>query len=313
MKLFDEWQDDIVAQNGAIERLNTLASERPKEAQAIIDLISVYVRELASENPLLPLPAPPNRDELRNWGRQLTPARTDLEVAKRAMSTISEKTEGAYASLQRSNFQGHDFSRFARLRAIFDHASLNGAHFEMVNLSMSSFRYTNAEITYLAGANLSGSDCYEARFHGSDLSDANFTNADISEAKLISVDMQNARFIGATAKQTQMQGSGALGADFSHADLRFATLPDYETKNGKFRFDFKPLTGTALSNQSFAHIENPELLFPAYGDASVKLPDGLIAGVGKLSHWANEELGDKEFEFRWRAYQRSIGYTPAKS
>jgi hypothetical protein len=47
-KILTEWEDDIVQRNGAIDRLEGLANERPSEVPRIASMLSVYVRELSS-------------------------------------------------------------------------------------------------------------------------------------------------------------------------------------------------------------------------------------------------------------------------
>lgn len=51
-------------------------------------------------------------------------------------------------------------------------------------------------------------------------------------------------------------------------------------------------------------------LAEAFGDASVKLPHGLKAGDPPLDHWPPKKLDFSDFFNQWRAFQKSIGYTP---
>ena len=60
----------------------------------------------------------------------------------------------------------------------------------------------------------------------------------------------------------------------------------------------------------FTEATTNDAFHEAFGDGSVKLPDGLKAGTPPLEHWAPEELEWEEFKKRWRAYQADIGYIP---
>ena len=44
----------------------------------------------------------------------------------------------------------------------------------------------------------------------------------------------------------------------------------------------------------------------------VPWPHPLRAGVVVLAHWPKENLGDRDFSEKLRAWQGSIGYTPAE-
>ena len=50
-RVLTEWQDDLITRASSIDRLEGLARERPDAAARVVQMLSIYVRELSREYP----------------------------------------------------------------------------------------------------------------------------------------------------------------------------------------------------------------------------------------------------------------------
>ncbi|MEC3861130.1 pentapeptide repeat-containing protein [Mesobacterium sp. TK19101] len=224
------WQDDVIRRTAAIDRLERLANEEPKEAPAVARMLSVYVRELSREFPAKAVPEGADVDAPRAWAAALEPARSDMEKAAQTLGRL------------------RDIPDVDVTRIEIDLRSANLQGFDLQHLNFEKARFEKAE---LQGANLGG-----AELQGADLGGAEFDPA------------------------TNLRAALLRGAALRFVD--FTAIPQIE-----------------------AHV--PDL----FGDASVTLPGRATPDHPDWpAHWPRKELGWKDFDPQWRAWQRSIGMTP---
>ncbi|NKB27145.1 MAG: hypothetical protein GKR99_06160 [Rhodobacteraceae bacterium] len=130
-----------------------------------------------------------------------------------------------------------------------------------------------------------------------DLRNTNLRRCDITQLNVDRARLENVHLEEAGLDGAHLEGVSLDGAHLSSAtSLKAATL-----------------RGAALRDVDCSKCATVDSLVEAYGDASVKLPDGLTAGEGKLAHWSTDELDWDDFDTQRRAYQKSIGYTPPES
>ncbi|RVT84597.1 pentapeptide repeat-containing protein [Rhodobacteraceae bacterium CCMM004] len=197
------------------------------------------------------------------------------------------------ADLRGARLEGADLG-WARLEG----AILGGAHLEGADL-----RGARLEGADLRGAHLEGADLRGARLEGANLGWARLEGANLGWARLEGADLRGARLEGADLRGPHLEGANLWGARLEGADLRGAHL-DASTV-------FKPATlrGAGLKTVDLTHTTSV-VFCEAFGDDSVRLPEGLKAGEGDLAHWATDDLDVRRFLEEWRAHQRRIGYIP---
>ncbi|NNF25071.1 MAG: pentapeptide repeat-containing protein [Rhodobacteraceae bacterium] len=202
---------------------------------------------------------------------------------------------------------------------IFDHATLRG-----VLIQDALFRNSTFEFADLRGARI-----VQAIFTGGGFPQADFSGAQLSSTIFDNSLFYNTKFRGATFKGTEIRDTQIGSSDFTGSDLTSANFLEARfqgsTMQGTYFFrtrlanaqlkGLKPngLKGAALRDIDLSKIKLNEAWHEAFGDATVKLPEGFTAGEGPLAHWINAELDDDDFYDEWRAYQERIGYTPPEN
>ena len=257
----DIWKDDIIRRNGAIDRLEALAIERPVMAPRIARMLCVYLKEMSREYPAEP--APEDVREIFPWVHNLSVKRSDMESAAQVLGRMAKATgidpQILAIDLRGVNLQAMDLSdlNFAKANLGEAHAdgaflfntTLKDAHLHYVSLVKAIARnvdFTNCimESSYLIGANLRG---------------CNFENACLNASDLTYADVDQSYF-----KSTFFDGN----TNFDVRDIGRASFRDTD------------LTDLEIDVQMFEH---------AFGDASV-----LIEPFPE--HWPDYELDDEEFE-----------------
>ena len=294
----DGWEDDITRRNAAIDRLERLAGERPDFAPDIARMLSVYVRELTTENPPETPPDGATLYDLRDWAQKLKRKRTDMENAVQTLGRMISDYDlrDHQIDLRSANLQAFDLQDLC-----FDQARLQGAQLQGVDLRGAQLR----------GANLSG-----AALQRADLRRAQLQEASLSGARLQASLLWWAQLQGANLESARLHGAGLLLAELQRAELRWANLQGASLMNvrlddstGLGTADLKGagLRGTDCTNQ-------PQLndhLDDFFADASVTPHGGARpSDEGWPEHWAREELNIIEFNKAWLTWQRSIGFDP---
>ncbi len=209
-------EDDVTRRNTAIDRLESLAKERPEEAPRIGRMLSVYLRELSREYPPKEPRKEASREDLDKWARGLEPTRSDMERAAQSIGrllTIDGMTpERLGIDLSEINMQGFRLNS-AALRG----AKLAGARLEGANLVRAQLQGAN-----LAGAHLKGAGLTGAQLQGADLTVARLQGANLYDAQLQDAILYNARF---------NQHTIFLNADTSRAALGNVVLTDTNITN----------------------------------------------------------------------------------
>ena len=278
-------------------------------------------------------------NSIKYWASKLKPIRTDMERAAQTLGRLKsiegEDTQCILIDLHGANLQGFDLNgcvfndallKEARMEGAnlsatqLDGADLRGARMEGANLSKARMRKAN-----LNGAKIIEADLSEARMAGANLSEAWIEGADFSEARMEGADLSKARMEGAnlcgarmeeaTLHGTQMAGAildGArmAGVIFSGVNLFSATkFHPGMLRGAGCRFTHLGMPPHALPVfDEFPITPQVEAVFnETFGDASIVFPEGF----SRPDHWSDKILDWDEFETQWRAFQRSIGYTPS--
>ena len=194
-----EWEDDIVQRNGAIDRLEGLANERPSEVPRIANMLSVYVRELSrgrAKN--YPDGADASPDDLSNWAHSLQPFRTDVEKAAQTLGRLRDimgaDLDAITIDLRGANLQGFDLNNLCFDIAKLQRARMEGADLTEARLAGADLRFARMEGAYLREARLEGANLSMAQMDAA----TDLTDADISQAAFCSVDCSE---VGISADQ----------------------------------------------------------------------------------------------------------------
>jgi hypothetical protein len=242
----DIWKDDIIRRNGAIDRLEALAIERPVMAPRIARMLCVYLKEMSQIFPAkhgAVIVDEPIKFEKVDHKLQ----RKDMEFAVQVLGKLSDKAGILPAELaidlSGTNLQGMD---------------LSGLDFTLANLKRTSFEGatltdTVFERAHLVSANLSHTDLLRTNIKGANLSGAILNATWLQETKI--------------DEHTILSVANARQVILRRVDL---------SKNNSVE----------------------KLLASAYGDGSVKLPEGI-----EKPEWPNEE---KDGWYFFQIYDKHI-------
>ncbi|TDL86810.1 pentapeptide repeat-containing protein [Meridianimarinicoccus aquatilis] len=229
------------------------------------------------------------------------------------------ETKFSGASLKHANFAGATL-----MLAVLDHADLSSAKLERADLANSSLigaTFTKASFSRKAALfnsnmrdiDLRGASLIKAKLNNSNLQRAKLQHARLDKAELNHADLRNAILTDASLEQAELKRTWIDGADFSGSNL-FEV--EFEWK--KNSFSPKSLRGAGLASVDLSHPfqcgkvkDLGALLSQSFGDASVKLPEGLKAGQPPLEHWSTQNLDLNDFKNAWRRHQSDIGYIPS--
>lgn len=157
----DVWKDDIIKRNGAIDRLESLAVERPEHAPRIARMLCIYLKEMSHEHPAHYPREDLTTEELRDWAAELYVARSDMESAAQVLGRMHKKTglppEKLKINLDRANLQAMSFMDLNFENARFNHASLDGATFLRTAMKGAWFENASAIHADFNSANIENS------------------------------------------------------------------------------------------------------------------------------------------------------------
>ncbi|MEV4177197.1 pentapeptide repeat-containing protein [Nonomuraea sp. NPDC049709] len=253
----------------AIDTLQRLAQDSPRDRVMTVDVMSAYVREHDSMSP----------------ARQLGQPATDVQMALTVLGSVYDapNTELGHdwvcgCNLARIRVPGADLSGLNLGTAVLTRADLSGAHLSGANLAHTDLSGSDLHKAYLDSADLGHAilfmaDLSEADLNGADLSgvdlfEADLRKADLSWADLSGVDLFNADLRGADLREANLNGASLRGADLRRADLRKASLLGADLKGTNLKG--ADLTGADLTGADLTGAN----LNAARTDDDTKLPAG---------------------------------------
>jgi uncharacterized protein YjbI with pentapeptide repeats len=202
------------------------------------------------------------------------------------------------ANLRSARLEGADL-RFARLEgadldnANFEGASLNSADFEGASLSNANLE--GADLTF---ASLDGADLTFASLDGTKLWNASLEGANLTLARLRGVDFGGAHLEGADLRYASLLGTVEKPLDLTFSHLKDADLTGASLRSAIFATSGLSVLSDLIESKHFQS---------SFGDASVKLPDGVEPpcqwGDGSAKPLAEQQpLSDEQFFGRWRGW-----------
>ncbi|MBO9400884.1 pentapeptide repeat-containing protein [Shimia sp. R9_3] len=305
------WEDDIVRRNAAIDRLEGLVREQPKEAARVSRLLSVYVRELSKTHPAK---TPPDEDieVLRTWADTLEAPRSDMQNAVQVLGRLAttigrDILDTLEIDLTGANLQAMDLTSLQ-----FEYTSFKGASLEATNLSLiklhesdlscaslhlSSFSGASLELSSLrksqliavdfVGANLRGTDLSGAYLKDTNLHRADLQDACLKNATLFDVNMSVVNLKGADLEQTYFGRTILSGCQFDE----LTSVIDAHFVGSSFKF---------LNLLSIPNLKSH--LHGIFSDGDTIL----LPNTPWPQHWPKETLEPQMFHDQWRAWAAEL-------
>jgi len=260
------------------------------------------------------------------WARLLKPdtvTQSALRViGRRAEAQLQCETtdtrygkDGYRLDLRGINLQAIDISGLEFSNALLFGARMEGANLDEVRLERAQLREARMEGSNLGGARMKEANLKGAHLDGAFLIRAQMDWAFLELAGLQGAYLEDAQLEGAFLMKARMEGANLAGARMEGANLSGARMDEvvlYKTRmNASTSFSPSTLRGAGLKeiNLSEVHADRDrlsELLSEAFGDHSVRLPEG----VERPPHWPEEDLEESEWLQQWNAFRRKIGYVP---
>lgn len=188
---------------GGIYALERVARESPSDHNAIMEILTAYVRERA--------PWPSRRGA---GGSGSTLPRRDLHPdadIQAALTVVGrrevrhDRSDGACVL----DLSGSDLRGASLTRGQFARAKLTDTHLECADLR---------------DVDLTKADATDAHFEGADLTGANLRGIALTRARLHEAELRFARMSGAVLRDCDLGGANLFGADLDEADLWKANL-----------------------------------------------------------------------------------------
>lgn len=262
------WEPHITRRNGAIDRLEALAQENPRHVARISRTLATYLRELSREHAAVALPDHLVGDAVREWAREMRPARSDMENAGQTIGRLTMVT-------------GTETQEHVR---ILEFANMQG--FRLASL--------NFKATFMPGANLEGAVLQDARLDRSNLVGAHLEGANLKSARLLKALLTHAQMAGAVLREAWMEGANLEMAWMEAADLRGARMNEKTILTGAIT-RFAAVNSIDLSRVNITQ----EQVNAMFGDASVVLPNG----IERPRHWPDTRLNPRSFQSEWQLYK----------
>ncbi|RPE71220.1 pentapeptide repeat protein [Pacificibacter maritimus] len=184
----DVWKDDIIRRNGAIDRLEALAIERPAMAPRIARMLCVYLREMTRDYPAEKMPQGLEGFELRKWANDLEVKRSDMETAAQVLGRLHEQTKVPATELA---------------------IDLTGVNLQAMQLDGLNFEHAKMNNSALDGAKILF---------------ANFTRAQLNYATLVNASLHRAKLVEAEMRSATLDGANLMGVSLEAADLGYASF-----------------------------------------------------------------------------------------
>ena len=296
----DIWKDDIIKRNGAIDRLETLAIERPEEAPRIARTLCVYLRELTRE---YPAQTPTEAHKIWNWAQNLQVKRSDMETAAQVLGRLSEKA-GVPPKDLAIDLSGVNLQAMRLEHLNFEHAILNACHLDGARLNGAELNEAKLNGAELNGAQLNGAKLKVAELNFAKLNKADLNQAQLHEAQLHGAQLNWAGLLGAELKVAKLNFAKLNGANLFAAKLNGAELIGAQLHGAKLNnpTDLKDAQATTSSLRSvnLSHVQHvAEFVKSAFGDRSVILPDDVPFPIDR---WPDAKLDDATYQEEYRRF-----------
>ncbi|SFI63184.1 pentapeptide repeat-containing protein [Celeribacter neptunius] len=291
-----KWEDDIIRRNGAIDRLEALAVERPLMAPRIARMLCVYLKEMSRE--FQAEEAPEDLGKTEDWAQGLIVKRSDMENAAQVLGRMHDKTGVAPkelaidlsgTNLQAMRLEGLNFDRAMLTSAKMDGAKLNGAKLNWAQLNWAQLNWAQLNRVQLNWAQLIHADLGMA-----ELNEAELNEADLNEANLGMAELNRTELNGARLKLAWLNHAMLLGAELNaQTDLRTVYA-----------------WATALRSVDLSMVRDLEnLISESFGDASVTLPDAIKPLVA--DRWPDRILNIDIYFEEWNLFKEDpSSYVP---
>jgi len=184
---------------GGLYALGRIMRDSPRDEQAVVAVISAFVRRAAKLNDSRKPPWPPGeaeRDDVKPSFR--------IQAALNVIASREHRDEAAVPDLRDSDLRG------ARLR----NAQLRG----------SSLRRSYLYKAHLTGVDLSEASLVEADFTDASLTQANLMEANLKRANLTRANLSRVNLVGADLRNSRLVGTEFKGADLRGAHLTIGAL-----------------------------------------------------------------------------------------
>lgn len=293
----EETKPNLEVRIGAILSLERIAQDSTRHDKGrdhvrVMEILCAYVRQNApaagAQDPGVVAGGQDGpHDALLAWARRLARPRADVQIALDVIARRSETQKGVEARepvrrrAENALWRGAQPGAWAGYRLDLRDTCLQGARLDRGDLRGARLDRARLEGANLGEALLAGARLHQARLDGAAINAADLSRTDLREASLNGLQAQGATLDFADLAQAGLAGGQWRAATFDNALLR-QTDCDAE--------DFDP---TAFAR--------------AFGDASVRLPDGIT----RPDHWPTWTLDPAAYQaevFRWRA--DPLAYAP---
>lgn len=342
-QVFDLEDDDVQTRLSAIGQLAAIIQEVPEQRRAINEHLANYIRanspaDRAQEHnlaePADDAPGPAWREwaeKVQTWARGLAP-RADIQAAVALIGAAAEEDANRALDLRNTNLQGVELPNANLAGALMQGARMQGANlFEarMQGANLYKARMQGATLVQarmqgatLFQARMQGATLYKARMQRATLYKARLQGADLSLARMQGTDLRGARMQGATLYEARLQGTDLGWARMQGTDLRGARMEGTDLSLARMQgaylwgarvdastdFSRATLEGAGLKQVDFTMLRlDPKIFQQAFGDATVRLPDGITLHPDAP---VDRALEPREWLDAWRAWQRAHGYEP---
>lgn len=207
--------------------------------------------------------------------------RADMEAAAQTIGRMKRidgvEPDRVEIDLSRANLAGFDLSGLCFDGASFLSAKMQGANFMATEMKGANLSRAILDSARLFGTNLQSSKLVDSQLRKSDLGSANLQLSVLSGVWLQGADLRLARLQGANIHSVRLDEASKLGATL----LKGACVC---------------LTDLSQTDITQTQVDGMFL------SESVSLPKGV--------EFRNESVDLIEFDFRWRAWQKEIGFDP---
>lgn len=297
-KTFTQYEPDYQTRISGISLLEVIAIESPQERRTINELMANFIRVNAPVETAMSISLPSDfwnksQSAIRDlWTSDLCPQvkklrpKPDIQTAIRLIGQSKTLEDTKDLNLKRTNLQGAD---------------LEGLHLNGVDLSLSKLDGADFRQTKIRSSCLQGS-----HFIGVEFSGAELIEADLSYALCHWAGFGNAKLNGARLYQTDLRS-----AQFHWAELGGTYFEGIRIDAGDF-FKTSTLDGAAFrdlhSIDSYIPFEKLSRIF-ADGSCSLNFQTNEECKP-RPRNWPVDILCEKDFDTKWRAFQRSIDHDP---
>ncbi|MBQ1030389.1 pentapeptide repeat-containing protein [Micromonospora sp. C97] len=215
--------DEINVRFGAIYSLERLARESTADRDAILQVLTGFIREKTRMKDTAWPPLPTSRQE-----PTVPPLDSDIQMALTVLGRRDAPDEtGHLINLSETNLRGADLVGLNFDKADFSRASLFGAklgkgHFEGTDFISTDLAWLSASEAYFRDALFMDARLYHSHLTKSDLTSAALWKADLAYSTMIEGQLTEADFHGAKLSNVFVREVDLSTAFFWGADLRSA-------------------------------------------------------------------------------------------